>query len=49
MKKSLDVSVRGKNDFAEGKTKILNTDLKIILLDHQNNFGTNIEQCCKTF
>jgi len=27
-----------KNDFAEGPKILLNTDLKIILLDHQNNF-----------
>jgi len=26
--------VRGKNDFAEGSKILLNTDLKIILLDH---------------
>jgi len=25
-------------DFAEGSKILLNTDLKIILLDHQNNF-----------
>jgi len=31
--------VHGKNDFAEGSKILLNTeDLKIILLDHQNNF-----------
>jgi len=29
--------LHGKNDFAEG-CKILNTDLKVILLDYQNNF-----------
>jgi len=28
----------GKNDFAEGSKILLDTDLKIILLDHQNNF-----------
>jgi len=28
-----------KNDFAEGFKILLNTDLEIILLDHQNNFG----------
>jgi len=28
----------GKNDFAEGSKILLNTDLKIILLNHQNNF-----------
>jgi len=30
--------LHGKNDFAEGFKILLNTDLKIILLDHQNNF-----------
>jgi len=29
--------MHGKNDFAEGSKIFLNTDLKIILLDHQNN------------
>jgi len=29
-----------KNDFAEGSKILLATVLKIILLDHQNNFGT---------
>jgi len=28
----------GKNDFAEGSKILLDTDLKIILLSHQNNF-----------
>jgi len=28
----------GKNNFAEGSKILLDTDLKIILLDHQNNF-----------
>jgi len=27
-----------KNDFAKGSKILLDTDLKIILLDHQNNF-----------
>jgi len=27
-----------KNDFIEGSKILLDTDLKIILLDHQNNF-----------
>jgi len=27
-----------KNDFAEGSKTLLDTDLRIILLDHQNNF-----------
>jgi len=30
--------VHGKNDFAEGFKILLDTYLKIILLDHQNNF-----------
>jgi len=30
--------VHRKNDFAKGSKILLNTDLKIILLDHQNNF-----------
>jgi len=30
--------LHGKNDFAEGSKILLDTDLKIILLDHQNNF-----------
>jgi len=30
--------IYGKNDFAEESKIYLNTDLKIILLDHQNNF-----------
>jgi len=28
----------GKSDFAEGSKILLDTDQKIILLDHQNNF-----------
>jgi len=35
----------GKNDFAEKNL----LDLKIIWLDHQNNFVGNNEQCCKKF
>jgi len=31
-------SPHGKNDFAEGSKILLDIDLKIILLDHQNNF-----------
>jgi len=31
-------STHGKNDFAEGSKILLDTDLKIILLDNQNNF-----------
>jgi len=34
-----DLIAHGKNDFADLKF-LLNTDLKIILLDRQNNFGT---------
>jgi len=30
--------VNGKNYFAEGSKILLDTDLKIILLEHQNNF-----------
>jgi len=30
--------VHGKNDFVDGSKILLNTDLKIILLDHQNIF-----------
>jgi len=30
--------MRRKNDFAEGSKILLDTNLKIILLDHQNNF-----------
>jgi len=32
------LQLHGKNDFAEGSKILLDTDLKIILLDHQNNF-----------
>jgi len=32
------VTLHGKNDFAEGSKILLNTDLKIILSGHQNNF-----------
>jgi len=35
--KYLKISLQEKNDFAE-RSKILDTDQKIILLDHQNNF-----------
>jgi len=31
-----------RNDLAEGSKILLDTDLKIILLDHQNNFDGNI-------
>jgi len=37
-RKSIFVSVHRKNDFAERSKTLLDTDLKIILLDHQNNF-----------
>jgi len=32
------IATRKKNDFAEGFKILLDTDLKIILLDHQNDF-----------
>jgi len=35
---SLRHSVHGKNDFADGSKILPDTDLKTILLDHQNNF-----------
>jgi len=31
-------NLHGKNDFAEESKILLDIDLKIILLDHQNNF-----------
>jgi len=31
-------ALHGNNDFAEGSKILLDTDLKIILSDHQNNF-----------
>jgi len=34
----VDLSMHGKNDFAEKSKTLLDTDLIIILLDHQNNF-----------
>jgi len=34
----MQVYIHGKNDFAEGSKILLGTDLKIILLNHQNNF-----------
>jgi len=34
----LNFSIHGKNDFAEGSKILLDTDVTIILLDHQNNF-----------
>jgi len=30
--------LHGKNDFAEGFKILLDTNLKIIMLDHQNNY-----------
>jgi len=43
--------LHGKNDFAEGSKILLDTDLRIILLNHQNNFvKTNLktnEECYK--
>jgi len=44
--------LHGKNDFAKGSQILLDTNLKIILLDHQNNFDKNLknnEQCCTKF
>jgi len=32
------ICLHGKNDFAEKYKILLDTDLKIILLNHQNNF-----------
>jgi len=32
------ITLHGKNDFAEGSEILLDTDLKIILLNYQNNF-----------
>jgi len=34
----MQVYIHDKNDFAEGSKILLGTDLKIILLNHQNNF-----------
>jgi len=41
----------GRKDFAERFKILLDTDLKIILLDHQNNFVKilKITKCCKKF
>jgi len=36
--KYLKIQLHGKNDFIEGSKILLNTDLKIMLLAHQNNF-----------
>jgi len=36
--------MHGKNDFAKESKILLDTDLKIILLNFKNN-----EQCCKKF
>jgi len=38
-----------KNDFAEGFKILLNTDLKIILLDHQNNIVETLKIMRKKF
>jgi len=38
-----------KNDFAEGSKILLNTDLKINLLDHQNNFVGTLKIMSKKF
>jgi len=48
----INIILYGKNDFAERSKILLNTDLKIILFDYQNNFIgilKNNEQCCKKF
>jgi len=42
-KKDREFHTRGKNDFAEGSKILLDTDLKIILFDHQNNFVGNLK------
>jgi len=34
----VEESIHGKNDFAKGSKILLDTDLKIIVLAHQNNF-----------
>jgi len=36
--------LRKKNDFAEGSKILLDTDLKIILLNHQNNFVETLKK-----
>jgi len=46
---SMYVMVYGNNNFAERSKILLDTDLKIILLDHQNNFGTSKIMSCKKF
>jgi len=38
MKSQISKYLHGKNDFAEGSKILLKTDLKIILVEHQNNF-----------
>jgi len=38
-----------KNDFAKGSKILLDTDLKIILLDHQKNFIKIISDAVKNF
>jgi len=35
--------MHGKNNFAEGSKILLDTDLKIILLDYQNNFVESLK------
>jgi len=35
---NISIALHGKNDFVERSKILLDTDLKIILLDHQNNF-----------
>jgi len=43
--------MHGKNNFAEESKILQDTDLKIIVLDQQNNFVNlkNSKQCCKKF
>jgi len=37
------ILIQEKNEFAEGFKILLDTDLKIILLGHQNNFVGNLK------
>jgi len=41
--------IHGKNDFAESSKILLDTDLKIILSDHQNYFIGTLKIMSKTF
>jgi len=42
-------TLHGKNDFAEESKILLDTNLKIILLEHQNNFVNFKHEQCKKF